>query len=59
MKRLLKKTEQDFVAWFSRQDDTLKYDLMTTAFEANTELGRFRRLYLKLLNHRNLRSLKS
>lgn len=58
-KHLLEKTKQDFVSWFYSQDDKLCYDMATTAFEANTELAKFRRLYIKLLNDRNLRSLKS
>lgn len=52
-KPLLNKTKQQFVEWFRRQDERLIYDLATTPFSARTELARFRRLYLRLLNNRN------
>jgi hypothetical protein len=58
-KPLLEKTKQDFVKWLLAQDDALWYDMVTTGFDDNTELAKFRRIYIKLLNDRNLRKLKS
>jgi hypothetical protein len=57
-KPLLRKTEQDFVAWFNTQDEKMKFDLATNSFADNTELAKFRRQYVKLLNQRNLKALK-
>lgn len=58
-KHPLKKTIQDFITWFLLQDNKLQYDMMITGFKDTTELAKFRRQYLKLLNDRNLRELKS
>ena len=57
-KHLLQKTKQDFVDWLYDQDDAMQYDMITTTFRANTELGKFRRFYIKYLNDRNYRKLK-
>lgn len=58
-KHLLEKTKKDFVDWLASQDDAFWYDMVTTGFTENTELAKFRRMYLKLMNNRNLRKLKS
>lgn len=58
-KPLLEKTKQDFVDWLLKQDNDLWYDMVTTGFDENTELAKFRRLYIKLLNDRNIRKLKA
>jgi poly(3-hydroxyalkanoate) synthetase len=57
-KPLLAKTKQQFVAWFNQQDDSLKFRLMTTDFDSNHQLGRFRRSYIKALNDHNHMQLK-
>jgi hypothetical protein len=57
-KHLLNKTKRDFVDWLKCQDDKLWYDMVTTGFTENTELAKFRRLYVKIMNDRNLRELK-
>ena len=50
--------KQDFLSWFLQQPEDIQYELAITRFDANTQMARFRRLFVKTMENNHSKRIK-